>query len=330
MNKNTFGKKLLIVLLSSSAALTCGCSGKDNVPDFSYQEQPSASTINLGANDSSSDVSGYLLASDKCVINESDIADDDNMSCNSFLLLNQTDKKVLLCNNPYNKLYPASITKILTAYITLKYCNMDDIVTVSHDAANITEEGAKLCGFNEGDRISVRDLLYSMMVYSGNDAASALGDFISGSNDEFASLMNEELQKLGAANTHFTNPSGLHNDNHYTTAYDLYLIFSECIKNSEFKNIINTSSYTAEYEDASGNSVSKTFETTNRFLLGSANAPEGITVVGGKTGTTSKAGYCLMLYSTDDMGKDYISIVLGADSGDSLYSQMEYLLGNIN
>lgn len=102
----------------------------------------------------------------------------------------------------------------------------------------MTEPGARLCGFKEGDKISVKDLLYGMMVYSGNDAAVALAEHISGSETDFAAEMNQEMVAIGASGTHFVNASGLHDDQHYTTAYDLYLIFHELLKYDDFKELL--------------------------------------------------------------------------------------------
>lgn len=267
-----------------------------------------------------------LFATDICVIPVTRNDSNDKITSDAALVIDITNNEPVFCKNIYEKLYPASITKILTAYITLKHTKLDDIVTVSHDAANITESGTKKCGYNEGDKISVRDLLYSMLIYSGNDAATALGCHISGNENEFAKLMNEEAKKMGATNSHFTNANGLHNDEHYTTAYDLYLIFNECLKNEEFKKIIKLDKYTVNYTDSEGKELSKTFTTTNQYINGTTKAPSGISVTGGKTGTTKKAGSCLIIHTTDTNNKEYISLILHSESSYTLYDQMNILL----
>ena len=141
--------------------------------------------------------------------------------------------------------------------------------------------------------------------------------------------MNEEIHKLGAVGTNFTNAHGLHNDNHYTTAYDLYLIFNELLNYEDFITMIGYDTFKFSYKDSKGESQSKEFQTTDRYLNGKANPPKGIQVIGGKTGTTNKAGSCLILASTDKDNNIYISLILDSDSGDQLFSQMTYLLGLI-
>ena len=138
--------------------------------------------------------------------------------------------------------------------------------------------------------------------------------------------MNEEAKRLGAVDSHFVNPHGLHDDNHYTTPYDLYLVFHELLNYDVFMDIINQSSYKAEFKGADGSKKTLWFSSTDKYLLGSAKAPDGVTVIGGKTGTTSMAGSNLILYTKNDNGKDYISVVMHASDSFSLYSQMSHLL----
>ncbi|MEG2441092.1 MAG: D-alanyl-D-alanine carboxypeptidase, partial [Acetivibrio sp.] len=226
----------------------------------------------------------------------------------------------------YKRLYPASITKIMTAYVAFKYADLHDTVTFSYDASHITEWGASLCGFAEGDQVNMQDLLTAFLVCSGNDAGIAIAEHISGSVDEFAKLMNKEAKALGATQSHFVNPHGLHDEKHYTTPYDIYLIFNALIKNENFINIIHTKDIEVTYSSKSGEIKSKTFTSTNRYLCGKEVPPEGVTVIGGKTGTTFKAGSCLVLYSKGSNEHDYISIVFKAENGDRLFYQMTELL----
>ena len=118
-------------------------------------------------------------------------------------------------------MYPASITKVMTSLIAIKYGNLEDQVTVTEDAV-ISESGATLCGIKPGDTLTLEQLLYGLMLPSGNDAGAAIAIHMAGSIDAFADMMNEEAKRLGATDTHFMNPHGLHDEDHYTTAYDLY------------------------------------------------------------------------------------------------------------
>ena len=202
---------------------------------------------------------------------------------------------------------------------------LPDTVTVTEDAV-ITEAGATLAGIHPGDQLTMEQLLYGLMLPSGNDAGAAIAVHMAGSIDAFAELMNREAQKLGATGTHFMNPHGLTNADHYTTAYDLYLIFNACIQNDTFKEIISMSSYTMSIGDAAGNTHSLEVLPTNYYSLGKTEAPEGIKVFGGKTGTTDQAGCCVILYSEDMEAHPYISVIMGAEDKAFLYQEMNRLL----
>lgn len=269
-----------------------------------------------------------LFTKDLCVIMGTEESEDSSINALAAGLFGDDEQEVLFQKNPFEKMYPASITKIMTALVTLKYADLDDRVTVGEEVV-ITEAGASMCNIQPGDSLTVEQLLYGLMLPSGNDAGNALAVHISGSVEAFAELMNEEARKLGATNSHFVNPHGLHNDNHYTTVYDLYLIFHEALKQPEFKTIINTVSYTADYTGADGSALSQTWANSNRYLTGERQAPEGVSVIGGKTGTTNAAGYCLILACEDNEHKQYISVILKADSRTNLYDNMTNIIRKI-
>ena len=316
---NTMKKKLFCLLLS--VTLLTGCRNQDDLA------LPFANMDGLNLSASSTEEAPDFFASDLAVIPDKlNHMSDPAITAEASLIVNNTDKKVIYANNVYERLYPASLTKLITTLVVLEKADLNDMVTISYNASHITESGAKLCGFKEGDTIKLEDLLYSFLIYSGNDAGVAIAEHVGGTIGEFAKMMNQAAKDAGAVHSNFVNPHGLHDDNHYTTAYDLYLIFHQLVTYDKFLSIINKSEYTVTYKDASGNPVTKNFLTTNRYLKGAENAPKGITVVGGKTGTTGKAGSCLILYSKDKNKKDYISLILKADSSDSLFSQMTDLL----
>lgn len=270
------------------------------------------------------------FSKDLCVVpleqkNDKDAA----MTAESSLIFDVTDQSILYQKNVYERLYPASVTKLMTAYVTLKYANLDDTVAFSYAASHITESGAQLCGFQEGDQVKLKNLLCALLLYSGNDAGVAIAEHVAGSVEEFADLMNQEAKALGATGSHFVNPHGLNDDDHYTTTYDIYLILNELIKNENFLEMIESKEVLVPYKDKNGEASSRTFKTTNRYLNGDASSPKQVTVIGGKTGTTMAAGHCLALYSKGENGHDYISIVFKADSTWSLYMQMTKLLEQI-
>ena len=199
------------------------------------------------------------------------------------------------------------------------------IISPTASAASFPSD-AQVIGLQQGDTWKLKDLLYALLLYSGNDAATAIAEHVSGSEEAFVEQMNARAGELMANNTHFTNPHGLHDADHYTTAYDLYLIFNECIKNDTFVDIIGTDSYDVSYTRADGSSAVLTVTPTNLYAKGAADKPEGYTIVGGKTGTTGEAGYCLILLERNTENVPYISVVMGASDKPALYADMTSLI----
>lgn len=150
---------------------------------------------------------------------------------------------VLYGKNIHTAYYPASITKILTALIVLEHCDLDEMVTFSYDAVYNVEEGSSSAGIDEGDQLTVRDCLYALLLASANESANALAEHVAGSREAFAELMNEKAQSLGCEDSHFANPSGLNDENHYTSAYDMALITQAAIQNPTFVEISGSRTY---------------------------------------------------------------------------------------
>lgn len=267
------------------------------------------------------------FASDLCVTDTVDFGTDATNSevAQGAGVFNLSTGEVMYNQNIFGQLFPASTTKVLTAYIIIKDCDLNAVVTVSESAANQADDSST-CGLNAGDNITVNDLLYGLLLHSGNDAAEALAEYHSGSVEAFAETMTEEAHKLGATSSQFKNPSGLPDSEHYTTVYDMYLIFKEAIQQNKFVEIISCDSKDAVFTNKNGNTVEKTFYNSNRYKTGSVQTPEGFEVIGGKTGTTYDAGYCLVLYSKNPSGEDIISIVFKADGRSNLYLLMNQML----
>jgi D-alanyl-D-alanine carboxypeptidase len=245
------------------------------------------------------------------------------------VLFDVNNKEVIYSKNAHERLYPASITKIMTALVALQNGSLDQTLTAT-DTVKINESGAQLCGLKSGDTMTLDQALHVLLMYSANDAAMLIAENIGGTVDNFIEMMNEEAARLGATNTHFTNPHGLTDAEHYTTAYDLYLIFNEAIKYDTFNEIIHMSTYQTTYYDKNGNAKELSFKNTNGYINGNISAPENVTVIGGKTGTTAAAGHCLILLSRDVNGSPFISVILHSDTGDSLYAGMTDLLSEIS
>ncbi len=304
----------------------CGCgAGEEELLNrpYSFDER----TISLV--DESMDSSfGPLFASDLCVVQDESAFSPDDTTAEAAAVFDISGEQVLYSKNAYEKLYPASITKVMTALVAIKYGNLSDSVTITEDAM-ITEAGATLAHLKPGEVYTLEQLLYGLMLPSGNDAGSAIAIHMAGSEEGFAELMNREAKALGATKTNFVNPHGLTDENHYTTAYDLYLIFNEALKQEKFREVTGTTSYTAQYIDADGNAASRTWEGGNWYLVGERETPEGLTVFSGKTGTTKAAGYCLIMASKDQNQQEYISVVLEAPSRPGLYDNMTKIISKI-
>ena len=322
MKKKTIYK---IACCLTAGFLLCSCGKKEEALDRPYSFTERSFPVELT---DSTDGYASLFASDLCVVTDESQYSPSDTTSEAAGLFDITDGQVLYSKNAFERLYPASITKVMTALIAIKYGDLTDTVTVTEDAV-ITEAGATLAGIHPGDQLTMEQLLYGLMLPSGNDAGAAIAVHMAGSIDAFAELMNREAQKLGATGTHFMNPHGLTNADHYTTAYDLYLIFNEALKQPEFRKVTGTTSYTADYTDGSGNPVSTTWEGGNWYMVGQRQTPDGLTVFSGKTGTTSAAGFCLIMASRDQKEKEYISVVLKAPSRPGLYDNMTNIISKI-
>ena len=207
--------------------------------------------------------------------------------------------KILYGKEENEKRKMASTTKIMTAIVVLENTNLDDIVTISSKAAGT---GGSRLGLHKDDKISIQDLLYGLLLCSGNDAAVALAEHVSGDLSNFANMMNSKATSLGLSSTHFVTPHGLDDDNHYTTAYELALITNYALKNDVFANLVKTKTYTISI-----NNHPKTLSNTNE-LLGNLDGVYGV-----KTGFTNGANRCLVTAVKRD-NMDIICIVLGADT----------------
>ena len=269
------------------------------------------------------------MASDLGVVNEDIALEGVQLTAGAAVLISESDNQTLYAKNVHQKMYPASITKVMTTLVALKYGNLDEIVTVGEECKDI-EEGSSVCEIKVGDRLTLQQLLYGLVINSGNDAAMTIAVHVGGSVENFVSMMNDEAKEIGATNTHFVNPHGLQDEEHYTSVYDVYLMFHEALKYDKFLDIIGKANYYAAYTDASGAETGIMWESTNHYFINEAIPPEDVTVVGGKTGTTSEAGACLCLYSKDKYGDPYISIILNADTKEVLYQEMNELLFKIN
>lgn len=227
----------------------------------------------------------------------------------SAILVNSNTGKVLFEKNANAKMYPASTTKIMTAYLVLSRLDLSKEVTASKDAVSIALDSSKM-GLVEGEILSVENLLHALLVKSANDAANVLAEAVSGSIDEFVNLMNETAKELGMNNTNFANPHGYHDDNHYTTAYDMSLIALKAMENETFAKIVSAQSVTIPPTNKY-NEERKYITRNNLISYISSLASRYQYANGIKTGYTSAAGQCLV-GSAQRSGMSLITVVFHA------------------
>lgn len=221
------------------------------------------------------------------------------LNARAAVIYDRKTKEIIWGKNENEKKAMASTTKIMTAIVVLEKGNLSDVVTISKKAANT---GGSRLKINTNDKISVLDLLYGLMLRSGNDAAVALAEYVGGSIEGFAKLMNKKAIEIGLKNTHFVTPHGLDNIGHYTTAYELAVLTDYAMQNEKFSKIVNTKNTTISI-----NGVTRNIYNTNE-LLGTINGVNGV-----KTGFTNNAGRCLVTSCTRN-GNQIITVVLGCDA----------------
>jgi len=237
-----------------------------------------------------------------------------NISSPAALLMDSATGKVLYEKNMNKKRYPASLTKVMTAIVVLENCNLEDIATVSYDAVMSLSSGYVTANLQIGEQLTIEQLLYVLMVGSSNDAAIVLAEHVSGSVEDFAKLMNEKAKEIGCSSTNFVNPNGVHDKNHYSTAYDLALMAKYAMENETFRTLVSKTSYklpvTNKYDRED-----RFFTTTNSLLIVNNNSrPDNYYykyATGVKTGFTTPAGNCLIA-SADKGNLKLITVVLGA------------------
>ena len=212
-----------------------------------------------------------------------------------IIALDRKSLTVLFEKDAYSEVPMASTTKIMTAIIVLENCDLRETVEFSKEAANVRGSCLEV---STGTKMSMHDVLYGLMMRSGNDCAVAIAEHVSGSIENFATLMNNKAQELNLTHTHFVTPHGLDDENHYTTAYDLALLTDYALKNDTFKNIVSTKTTTISVND-----TPRIISNTNE-LLGNLNGVYGV-----KTGFTFNAGRCLVS-SCNRNSMDIILVVL--------------------
>jgi D-alanyl-D-alanine carboxypeptidase (penicillin-binding protein 5/6) len=240
---------------------------------------------------------------------------DPSILCDTAVLIDANTGTILAGKNADQKMYPASTTKIMTAILAIEMGDLSDVITVDDDTPY--EIAGSHIALEPGEIMTLKDLLYALMLPSANDSASAIAKHYGGTTEEFVNLMNEKAKELGAYNTHFVNPHGLHDENHYTTAADLALITKYAMQNETFRKIVESVKY--EIQPTNKKTETRYFTTLNKLLYNTSSSqilvdgayisPYYEYATGAKTGYTPEAGNCLVATASKN-GTDLIAVAM--------------------
>ncbi len=245
-----------------------------------------------------------------------------DLVCGAAIVMDAASGQILYEKNAYDKKYPASITKILTTLVALEHgVNFDETITMSENAIWGIERDSTNIGLDVGEKVSVRDIMYATMVKSANECAYAVAELVAGDLESFANVMNKRIEEIGCQNTHFVTPNGLHDDNHYTCAYDMALITREALKNDTFREIAGTLSYVVPET----NLADETRPLWNGNRMINPSEPYYYEYCkGGKTGYTTKANNTLVTFAEKD-GLELICVILDCDGWKYSYTDSKAL-----
>lgn len=264
-------------------------------------------------------VIAYLLLFSAFILSPSKVYAEPNLLCDAAILIDANTGTILAEKNADQKMYPASLTKIMTAILALEMGELSDVIKVDDDTPY--EIAGSHVALEPGEILSLKDMLYALMLPSANDAALTIAKHYGGSEEEFVKLMNNKAKELGAYNTHFVNPHGLHDDNHYTTAADLALITKYAMQNEDFRKIVQTDRY--EIKPTNKKAETRYFTNLNKLVHNSGSnqiyvdgvyiSPEYEYATGVKTGYTPEAGNTLVA-SAEKNGTELIVVAMNGVS----------------
>ena len=244
------------------------------------------------------------------------------ITATSGAVIDCIDGKFLYSKDADEKLYPASLTKVLTAILVVENCDMNEQVTMSENAIKSVEYGYITSGLKEGEVLTVEQLLNIALISSCNDVANALAEHVGGNMQQFVTMMNNKAKEIGCTNSHFENCNGEHNENHYSTAHDMALIGKYAMQFDEIKSIVSKTTYTLGATNKYENE--RLFTTANQMILrGSSNYYKY--ALGVKTGFTTPAGCCFMAYA-EKYDMPMVAVVLKSTTSDSRYEDARKIL----
>lgn len=241
------------------------------------------------------------------------------------VLVDVTDNRIVAQKRPEAQVYPASVTKVMTLLVAVE--NATDTTQTYEMSYNFLDalywQQATVAGFSSGEKVSVKDMLYGCILPSGADATIGLANLLSGSEEAFATLMNQKAADLGLKNTHFVNTSGLHDNNHYTTALDMAVVLAAAMQDDTCREVLSTYQYTTASTPQHPDGLLLTSTMFSRMY---GTEPEGATIIAGKTGYTTEAGHTMASYAKGDDGHDYIFVSMdGTNKWKATYDAINVL-----
>lgn len=292
---------------ATEGEVNSGSKSPENIPENSTIDNNSnAGNNNVQAVDSNVKKMEYPRKSDGYM----DIISEEILSP-YVAVINVTDNKLVAGKNAETRIYPASMTKVMTLIVAVENIdNMDNTFTMTSAIIDpLYKDSATRAGFEPGEAVTAKDLMYGLILPSGADGAVGLAEMISGSEEEFVKLMNKKCEELGLTNTHFTNTSGLHNEDHYTTPVEMAMILQYAMENETCAEILSTYQYTTQATEKHPDGILLTSTMFSRMY---GNEVGGVEIKAGKTGYTQEAKHCLVSYAESD-GKKYIAVTAGAE-----------------
>lgn len=236
----------------------------------------------------------------------------DEISSDYAIMIDLSNNTVVAEKGGDDMIFPASMTKVMTLIVAYENCkDLDDTFTMTAEITDpLFTAGASVAGFSVGESVTIRDLLYGAVLPSGADATDALAIYTAGSIEKFVAMMNKKVLQLGLSNTHFSNPSGLHDDDHYSTPHEMALIFEYALKIEECKKILSTYKYTTSATSYHPEGIQLTSTMFGRMSGDESGVAE---IIAGKTGYTNEGLHCLVsLGKRNDNGKEYVLVTAHA------------------
>lgn len=292
----TLGKLIVpivvfIIILAAALVVTKCTSVGGSGNDVSAQTLDRSASGGVGGNieDTESDMYASYTP-DSRTIGKNDISSD------YAILIDLENNTVLASKKGDEKMYPASMTKMMTLIVAAEHAeNLDDTFEMTNAITDpLFRENASVAGFLNGEQVTLRDLMYGLILPSGADCAVALALYTAGSEAAFADMMNEKVAELGLKNTHFMNPTGLHDENQYSTCHEIALILEYALRDDFMRTVLSTYKYTTEKTPQHPDGITL-YSTMQSRMYG--NEAPGMFILGGKTGYTTEAGNCLASYA---------------------------------